>query len=110
MTVSEYYDKLREARAALPEKGDSFFIVSTKSANGAKAGVVVEVARETAAKFIAEETHALATDEQVEAYKAEQRKKRQDIIEEDYSRKQTVNLRLTPGEAPQIDRSPSPRK
>lgn len=75
MNVKEYYQRVREVAARMPE--DAVIIRSLATANGGKAGVLTEVSRQIAATEIVNGTATLATAEESAAYYREMDTKRQ---------------------------------
>jgi hypothetical protein len=68
--VKQYYRKLREIEATLPEQ--YVFIESLETPDGGKAGRVSEVPRDTAAKMLLEARAVLASEKKRQAYFEEQ--------------------------------------
>lgn len=109
MDLREYYGKIRAAEDALPAGQDVCHIKSKRTSTGAKPGMVIEVPRALAAKYIAEDSHELASEAEVEQYKVDQEAARQAIIDFEFEKKQTVNLKIDSTGRPQIDRSRRPK-
>lgn len=70
MDVRQYYRKIREIESTLSEQ--YVFVMSLETADGGKAGVVSEVSREVAAKMMVEGRAVPATEEEKQAYLAQQ--------------------------------------
>jgi hypothetical protein len=70
MDLKQYFRKIREVEAGI---GDAYpIIVSRETADGGKAGAMVEVSRTIAAKMIVEGRAVLASEEEKELYRQEQ--------------------------------------
>jgi hypothetical protein len=69
ISTQEYWRGFARQREALPP-GDSFYLISIESKDHSdhKPGVVVEVKRELAAKCLFEQTHRLASDEEIKLH------------------------------------------
>lgn len=65
------------------ERPEDCVILTTveKRSRGIKGGVAMEVCKRSAARQIVDGTHRLATDEEIEAYHADQRKRRADAVD-----------------------------
>ena len=79
MDLRVYYQKIRKIEAEIKEP--FIVVVSRETPDGGKAGLKSEVPRPLAAKLIAEETAAPATDEEASDYRAEQEQQRIASIE-----------------------------
>lgn len=88
MDLRAYYKKLRQAEAELT--GDEFVMVSLATPEGGKAGVLTEVPRAVAAKFIAEGRAELASDEEAKAYRQGLREAKARFDEEEAARQVQV--------------------
>jgi len=81
------------AKQKLQPRDRDVYIVSRRSrAHGTTAGVVSIAALKLAAQRIIDGTHELATDEQIGAYQAEQRKTREQLLNEANRARQTVSF------------------
>jgi hypothetical protein len=90
MSVHEYWQTVRKIASDLPE---AVYLTSLDSrTRGTQAGAVCLCSREIAARRIAEGTHRVATEAEVEQYKAHLEAERRRIVEEDYRRKQQFAL------------------
>jgi len=69
MDLKIYYQKLRQVEAGIAE-GD-VVTVSLETPDGGKAGVKIEVPRQTAARLIVENRARLASEEEAAAYRTE---------------------------------------
>ncbi len=69
MELRVYYQKLRELESRIPEP--HVVIVSLATPDGGRAGVLTEVPRPLAAKFVVEGGARLATEEETAAFRAE---------------------------------------
>ncbi len=72
MDLKNYYRRIREVEAAIAE--ESAILVSRATADGGRAGVLVEAPRAVAARLIAEGAADLAPVEQAEAFREEIRR------------------------------------
>ena len=67
MDLRNYYRKIREARAGIPEEWP--VLVSRATPEGGRAGVLLEASREVAARMMVEGTAQLATPQQATAFR-----------------------------------------
>jgi len=67
MDLRAFYQKIRQIEATIT--GDFAVMVSLQTTDGGKAGVMSEVARETAARLIVEQRARLATAEEAAAHR-----------------------------------------
>jgi hypothetical protein len=70
MDVKQYFRKIREIEASLPEEFP--IVVSIETGDGGRAGILSEVARWNAARMIVEGRAVLATPDQIDEYRAQQ--------------------------------------
>jgi hypothetical protein len=66
MDLKQYFRKLNDTQALIEEQYP--LIVSLETSDGGKAGVIMEVSRQEAARAIVESRGVLANDEQKKAY------------------------------------------
>jgi len=74
MDLKEYYQKLRQAEGSLPEQ--DAVIVSLKTPDGGRAGVMTEAPRAIAAKLMLEGGARLATEEETEQFREQNSERR----------------------------------
>lgn len=74
MDLRQYFRKIREVEATI--NAPHIFVTSLETADGGKAGVVTEVAREIAARMIAEGRAVLATEAEKQRFLAHQESER----------------------------------
>lgn len=72
MDLRNYYRKIREARAGIPEEWP--VLVSRATPEGGRAGVLLEASREVAARMMVEGTAELATPQQATAFREQLRR------------------------------------
>jgi hypothetical protein len=70
MDVRQYFRKLREIEANIPEQYP--LVMSLETSDGGKAGLITEVPRHNAARMIAEGRAVLANESEKESYRAQQ--------------------------------------
>lgn len=75
MDVKQYFRKLRETEASISEPYP--LVMSLETPDGGKAGLITEVPRHTAAKMIVEGRAVLATEAEIEKFRAQQVSARQ---------------------------------
>jgi hypothetical protein len=78
MDVRQYYKKLRELEATLPEA--DAVVVSKETPDGGKGGVMTEVARRNACQLLLEGRARLANDAEAEAYRQDEAAKRKAFV------------------------------
>jgi len=76
MDLKNYYRKIREVRAGIPEEWP--VLVSRATPEGGQAGVLLEASREVAARMIVEGMAELATPEQAAALRKQLRQRQAD--------------------------------
>lgn len=88
--MQEYWAEVRTHRDTI---ADQFvFVASLPERHGAPGGVLCEVAREDAARLLANRTHRLATAEEVQAYRAAEDKLRAENMQRERDRRMLVLL------------------
>lgn len=90
MDLKKYFRKIREVEATISTP--HIFVTSLETADGGKAGLVTEVAREIAAKMIAEGRAILATETEREAFLAHQESERLAAEKADVARRLHVTV------------------
>jgi hypothetical protein len=89
-TMHEYWADVRAQREAITEP--YVFVATLPARHGAAGGVLVEVAREDAAKLLVDKTHRLATPDEVAKYRAEEEAMRQANLRQERERRMLVML------------------
>lgn len=87
MKTEAYYAEIKKQTAALAEQFPQGFCLLTSVANrdkGTVAGSVTEVANENAARCLVEQTHRMATDDEVAAWQDHQDRNRQQAKSTEY--------------------------
>jgi len=90
MDLRNYYKKVREAEASLPE--GHIVMVSLATTEGGKEGVRTEVSRATAAKLVAEARARVATAEEANEFHEANREARVKHEQEEAARRLQVTL------------------
>ncbi len=85
MDLRAYYAKVREAEGSL--NGEHVVVVSFATSEGGKAGVRTEVARQTAARLIAEGSARVATDEEAKEFREQMTAAREKCERDEASRR-----------------------
>jgi hypothetical protein len=73
MDLKVYYAAIREVAATILD--EFAVVVSLKTDDGGREGVLMEVDRQSAAKMVIDKRAVIATPEQAEAFRAEQKQK-----------------------------------
>ena len=93
MDIHQYWRTVARQREGLPAGVEVFHLTSVADESQArKGGVVSEVDREGTARALANQTHRLSTDAEVEQYRADQKNQRDSIAKYEHDRKQEYAL------------------
>lgn len=103
MDLRAYYGKLKEVESTL--EGECIVLVSLKTPEGGKPGVITEATRRVAAKMIAEGRAAVASEEQASAFRTENREAKARYEEEQAARRLQVMVIPSQDLRKQKDRS-----
>ena len=95
MDVRQYYKKLHELEATMPEA--NAVVVSFETPDGGKAGVLTEVPRRNACQLMLEGRAEVASQAQAEEFRRDEAAKRQEFKKIQAAGK--VQFQLVPGES-----------
>lgn len=90
MNLREYYDKIREIARSID--GEFTVVISNKTNDGGRAGILTEVSRDAAARLIADDKATLASPKQADAFYAESRARHERQIAEEQKRKMAMDV------------------
>jgi hypothetical protein len=113
MDIRQFAKKVRETAEALPLGRDHYMMSLDSDTKGTAAGSVVCMPRFEAGRGIVEQTHRLATPDEIDAHLADQKAKGDAIRQEDVERRFPLNLNVFAGhqgEKPKAERVVSTRR
>jgi hypothetical protein len=90
MDLRQYFKKRKDIEASIKEEFP--FIVSLETTDGGKAGTVIEVSRQEAARAIVEARAVLATEEQKKAYFENEALRRKSVEKADMARRLQIAI------------------
>lgn len=90
MDLKQYFKKIKDTEETIASPYP--FIVSLDTADGGKAGIVMEVSRHQAAKAIVENRAILATEEQKKAYVERESARKKAIEKADIARRLQIAI------------------
>jgi hypothetical protein len=90
MNLREYYEKIREIAQTID--GEFAVVVSNKTNDGGRAGILTEVTRDAAARLVADSKATLASPEQAQEYYAKLRAQHERKAAEEQQKRMALDV------------------